>query len=72
MGNKKNCIWIVELYANKTKDELIKVYEFTTIRQTAYVLDLKPSTVSNYYHSLIAPRGNLKYVNLYQKKYNKI
>ena len=68
MGNKKNSVWVMELYTNKEKDELVKVYEFTTIRQVAYVLDMKPSTVSNFYHSLIAPRGNLKFVNIYQKK----
>ena len=50
------------------KKALVKVYEFTTIRQVAYVLDMKPSTVSNFYHSLIAPRGNLNFVNIYQKK----
>ena len=72
MGNKKNSVWVVELYTSKEKDELVKVYEFTTIRQVAYVLDMKPSTISNFYHSLIAPRGNLNYVNIYQKKYSKI
>ena len=67
MGNKKNSVWVVELYTSKDKDELLKVYEFTTIRQVAFVLDMKPSTISNFYHRLIAPRGNLQFVNLYQK-----
>ena len=46
MGNKKNSVWVVELYTSKEKDELVKVYEFTTIRQVAYVLDMKPRTMS--------------------------
>ena len=68
MGNKKNCVWILELFANKDKTELLKVYELQTMRDVGYVLDMRPTTVSNYYHSLINARGNLNYVTIYQKK----
>jgi hypothetical protein len=56
MGNKKDMIWVLEIFANTDKSAILKVYEFATIRHVAYVLNLKPSTISNYYHSLIRIR----------------
>ena len=67
MGNKKNSIWVVEVFTDVIKDELLKVYEFSTMAEIAYVLDMKPSTVSNYFHGLITPRGNLLYINIYRR-----
>ena len=56
MGNKKDMIWVLKIFANTDKSAILKVYEFATIRHVAYVLNLKPSTISNYYHSLIRIR----------------
>jgi hypothetical protein len=67
MGNKKNSIWVVELFTNVDKSHILKVYEFSTIKEIAYVLNVEPTTVSNYYHKLIKPRGLLKFVNIYQQ-----
>ena len=67
MGNKKNSIWILELFTSKDKSQLLKVYEFVTIKDIAYVLNMAPTTISNFYHKLIKPRGNLHYVNIYQQ-----
>ena len=39
-----------------------------TMGDIAYVLNLKSSVISNYYHGLIKPRGVLKYINIYQKQ----
>ena len=60
-------MWIVELFTSADKIDILKVYAFTTAKEVAYVLDVKPSVVYNYYLSLIRPRGNLKYVNIYRK-----
>ena len=68
MGNKKNCVWILELFAYKDKTKLLKVYELQTMRDVGYVLDMRPTTVSNFYHNLIHARGNLNFVTVYQKK----
>lgn len=68
MGNKKASVWVVELFTNKAKTQMLKVYEFSTVKEIAYVLNMKPTTVSNFYHQLIHPRGNLEYVTIYQKK----
>ena len=50
------------------KDQILKVYEFSTIKEIAYVLSMKPTTISNFYHSLILPRDALKYVNIFQRE----
>ena len=67
MGNKKNCVWILELYVDREKVQLLKVYEFNTMRDVEYVLNVSPITISNFYHNLINARGNLENINIYLK-----
>ena len=68
MGNKKDMVWVMELFGTKEKSKILKVYEFCTMGDIAYVLDMKPLVIYNFYHRLIRPRGSLKCVNIYQKK----
>jgi hypothetical protein len=68
MGNKKDMAWVLEIFTTLDKTEILKVYEFMTMGDIAYVLNLKSSVISNYYHGLIKPRGVLKYINIYQKQ----
>jgi len=42
MGNKKNCVWILELFMDRGKAQLLKVYEFNTMRDVGYVLNMTP------------------------------
>ena len=58
--------WYLILFKDKEKKEIFKVLECKTIKEVAYLLDLEPQVVSNYYHNLINERGNLKYCVLYQ------
>ena len=67
MGNKKNMVWVLEIFTTAEKTEILKVYEFMTMSDIAYVMNLKSSVISNYFHELIKPRGTLKYINIYQK-----
>ena len=60
--------WVMELFANEGKTDLLKVYQFATVNQIAYVLDEKSTVVFNCYHSPIKPRGNLRYVNIFKRK----
>ena len=53
---------------DKGKAQLLNVYEFNTMRGVGYVLNMSPSTVSNFYHNLIDARGNLEYINIYHEK----
>ena len=61
-------VWVMELFGSKEKSKILKVYEFCTMGDIAYVLDMKPSVIYNFYHRLTRPRGSLACVNIYQKK----
>ena len=56
---KKNN-WILYLFENDEKRDLLKIMEFKTIKDVAFVLDVDPSVISNWFHGLINPRGILK------------
>jgi predicted transcriptional regulator len=62
---KKNS-WLVHLYEDTTKTNLLKVMEFQTIKDISYVLGIPSQTISNYFHGLIKPRGILTYCIVYQ------
>ena len=62
---KKNS-WTLHLYKDKEHTDLIKVMDFTTIKNISYVLGVDSQVISNYFHGLIKPRGVLEYCVLYQ------
>ena len=62
---KKNN-WILYLFENDEKRDLLKIMEFKTIKDVAFVLDVDPSVISNWFHGLINPRGILKNCVLHQ------
>ena len=67
MGNKRNCIWVVQLFTSIEKDELLKTYEFVRAKDIAYILNMEVSNIYNLYHKLTNTYGNFKYVNISQK-----
>ena len=62
---KKNN-WILYLFENNEKKELLKIMEFKTIKEISFVLDMDSSTISNWFNGLIHPRGILKNCVLHQ------
>jgi len=58
--------WIVYLFYNKNKTKILKIMEFNRIKDISYVLDIKPSIISNFYHKFINPRGILQYIYIYR------
>jgi hypothetical protein len=68
MGRQNDMVWILELFSNTEKSQLLKTYTFATIPEVAYVLNMKPSMVYNYYHNLINARGKLQYVTIHKKQ----
>ena len=62
---KKNT-WLIHLYTDKKKTDLIKIMEFDTIKQASHTLGIDSQTISNYFHGLIKPRGILEFCILYQ------
>ena len=62
----KNTQWILYLFTDKNKKEIFKIMEFKSIKDIAYVLNLQPQVISNYFQGLIKPRGILNNCALYQ------
>jgi len=58
--------WILYLFYDKEKTKVLKIMEFNRIKDISYLLDLKPSIISNYYHKFIHPRGILQYIYIYR------
>ena len=58
--------WILWLFEDDDKIDLLKIMEFKTIRDIGFVLDLEPQLISNWFHGLINPRGILNNCVLYQ------
>lgn len=58
------------MFQDKDRTDLIKIMDFHTVKDIAYVLGMKPQDISNYYHQLIKERGPLKYCYLYQVSKN--
>tara|TARA_R100001015_G_C4632706_1_gene196614 strand:+ start:683 stop:886 length:204 start_codon:yes stop_codon:yes gene_type:complete len=57
--------WVLWLFEDNQHKELLKIMEFKTIKDISFVLDIKPQTISNWYHKLINPRGILTNCVLY-------
>ena len=62
---KKNN-WVLYLFESHEHRDLLKIMQFKTIKDVAFVLDVSPSTISNWHHGLINPRGILKNCVLHQ------
>tara|TARA_R100001440_G_scaffold7114_2_gene14216 strand:- start:4090 stop:4293 length:204 start_codon:yes stop_codon:yes gene_type:complete len=58
--------WILYLFENTEKKELLKIMEFKTIKEISFVLNMDSSIISNWFHGLIHPRGILKNCVLHQ------
>ena len=66
MGKIKNARWYLFLFEDENKEQLFKVYHFSTMGEMSYVVGLPQQTLSNYYHGLIKDREVLKYCKIYQ------
>ena len=62
---KKNN-WILYLFEDNKKRDLLKIMEFRRIKDVAFVLDIDASIISNWYHGLIIDRGILSNCVLHQ------
>tara|TARA_R110002124_G_scaffold256663_1_gene422307 strand:- start:5027 stop:5224 length:198 start_codon:yes stop_codon:yes gene_type:complete len=59
-------MWLLILYYDKNKKEQFKSIEINTIKELSYLLDMKPTEISNFYHGLIYSRGPLDYCHLFK------
>lgn len=66
MGNKKGLIWYLVLFTSEEKTEVFKTIPCNTIKEMSYYLDIKSTTICNFYHKQIKPRGVLKLIGITQ------
>ena len=59
--------WSVILFSSREKTEILTILHLRTMREVAYILDLKINSCSNYYHNLIKPYGILKNISIIKK-----
>lgn len=52
--------WILYLFEDNEKKDILKIMEFKTIKDISFVLDIDAPVISNWFHGLILPRGILK------------
>ena len=62
----KDIRWLLFLYEDEERKKLFKFMELKSIKEVSYLLGMKSTEVSNYYHGLIKERGPLKYCVIYQ------
>tara|TARA_R110002012_G_scaffold170929_3_gene335568 strand:- start:1782 stop:1982 length:201 start_codon:yes stop_codon:yes gene_type:complete len=62
----RNIKWILFIFEDLERTKLLKSYEFKTIKEIAYILDMKQQDISNYFHGLIKERDVLRYCYIYQ------
>jgi len=59
-------VWHLMVFADLGRTSPVKVMTFNTVNEVAQVVGLPTTTVYNFFHRLIQPRGPLKYVSLFK------
>lgn len=62
----KKSSWLVYLFEEPEKKNILKIMEFRSVNDISYVLGLPSQTISNCFHGLIKPRGILKNCVIFQ------
>ena len=61
---RTNTLWIVSLYYDKTKKELIKTLQTNTLKDLSYLLNCELYDVSNFFHKITKPKGIFKLITI--------
>lgn len=56
--------WILIMFDSHAQEKIVKIMYFSTMRELAYVVGVKPQYMSNVYHGLVKPRGIIKYLRV--------
>ena len=59
-------MWHLMVFDDPGRTNPIKVMSFDTVNEVAQVVGLPTTTVYNFFHRLIQPRGSLRYVALFK------
>tara|TARA_R110000737_G_scaffold188856_1_gene210970 strand:+ start:306 stop:506 length:201 start_codon:yes stop_codon:yes gene_type:complete len=59
-------MWLLIIYYDKEKTKILKNIEISTIKNISFLLNIKQSEISNFYHGLIYSRGLLDYCHIFK------
>jgi len=59
--------WVLVIYSNELKNNIVKVINVDSIKQIAYIINETPTDVSNFYHKLIKSKNLMNLIDIYKK-----
>ena len=59
-------MWNIMVFADESHTSLVRVLQMRTVKDVGTLVHLPASTVSNFYHRLIKPKGALKYIAMFK------
>ena len=59
-------MWNVMVFEDEGHTKCVRVLALRTIKDVGLLTSQSPSTVSNYHHMLIRPKGALKYIRMFR------
>jgi hypothetical protein len=59
-------MWHVMVFGDENHTMLVRVLQLRTVKDIGSLVHLPASTVSNFYHRLIKPKGALKYIAMFK------
>ena len=59
-------MWNIMVFADESHTSLVRVLQMRTVKDVGTLVHLPSSTVSNFYHRWIKPKGALKYIAMFK------
>ena len=61
---RTNTLWVVSLYYDKNKKNLIKTLQTNTLKDLSYLLNCELYDVSNFFHKITKPKGIFELITI--------
>ena len=59
-------MWHVMVFEDENHTTLVRVLQLRTVKDVGALVQLPATTVSNFYHRLIKPKGALHYIQMFK------
>ena len=59
-------MWYVMVFADEAHTSVARVLRLRTVKDVGNLVNLPASTVSNFHHRLINPKGALRYIQMFK------
>ena len=61
---RTNTLWVVSLYYDKHKKNLIKTLQTNTLKDLSYLLNCELYDVCNFFHKITKPKGIFELITI--------